>query len=83
MTICTEIALAPGAAVMAHTIIFEGEKYPLSIARHLPDGSLSITRYTNEMHTTEFINGTVAIEKKPDGKYCVIPRKHADIEARR
>ncbi|MDE6048416.1 MAG: hypothetical protein K2M52_00555 [Paramuribaculum sp.] len=81
MTTCTEIA--PGAAVMAHSIIFEGKRYPLSIARHLPDGSLSIKPYTIEMHTTEFINGTVAIEKKSDGRYCVIPQKHGDIEARR
>ncbi|MBD5241455.1 MAG: hypothetical protein HDS59_05190 [Barnesiella sp.] len=67
MSITTDIA--PGAAVMAHCIIFEGKEFPLSIARHKLDGSLSITRFDEEVHTTEFVNGTVSVQKKESGGY--------------
>lgn len=80
MSISTD--LHRGAAVMAHTVIFEGKSYRLAVARHMHDGSLSVTPFGGEEHTTEFMNGTIIIEKTPGG-FTVTPQKPCDREARR
>lgn len=52
--------LAPHQGVMAHRIIFEGKEYAMSIAR-IEGGEVVITPYTGEVHSTLFVNGTVAV----------------------
>ncbi len=79
----TTIELRIGAAVMAHSIIYENTVYPLSIARHETQGVLSITPFDAESHTTEFINGTIVITRTPQGGFAVSHSKLSGKEAQR
>ncbi|MDE6651216.1 MAG: hypothetical protein K2K08_02295 [Paramuribaculum sp.] len=76
MNTCTD--LPPGEAVLAHCIIFENKSFSLSVARHEHDGTLSITPFNHEVHTTVFVNGTVSIIQKKSGGYCFTRLKPCD-----
>lgn len=47
--------------ILAHTIIYRGKEYRMALARIADDGSVSITPFDRETHSTEFINGRVHI----------------------
>lgn len=79
----TSIELRPGAAVMAHKIIYEDTAHTLAIARHEPEGVLSISPFDTETHTTEFINGTIVIASTPQGGFAFTPLKPSGKGAQR
>lgn len=74
----TSIELRPGAAVMAHKILYGDAVYPLAIARHEPEGVLSITPFDAETHTTEFINGAIVIASTTQGGFVFSRSKPSD-----
>lgn len=54
--------------VLAHKIIFEGMEHNLSVAEISDDrGSVKITPFVSETHSTVFVSGTLEIVKTPDG----------------
>lgn len=79
----TSIELRPGAAVMAHRIIYEDATHTLAIARHEPEGALSIAPFDTETHTTEFINGTIVIARTPQGGFAFTRSKPSGKGAQR
>ncbi len=54
--------------VLAHNIIHEGKEHHLSVAEISDDrGSVKITPFAVETHSTVFVSGTLEIIKTPDG----------------
>lgn len=58
--------------VAAHTIIYCGKRYPMSVASIGPDGNIVVLPLTREIPRTVFINGDVSIESV-NGAICAMP----------
>ena len=56
----------PLRSVLAHTIVYEGREYPMSIASITPDGRVTIVPFTVETHSTVFISGRVKLTPQLD-----------------
>ena len=66
------ITLPASQRVMAHLIIYKGVEYRLSVAG-ITGGEVVITPYTEEVHSTIFVNGTIEVEHSPEG--LIVRRK--------
>jgi len=54
--------------VLAHKIIYKGMEHYLSVAEISDDrGSVKITPFVSETHSTVFVPGTLEIIMTPDG----------------
>lgn len=56
----------PLRSVLAHTIVYQGREYPMSIASISPEGEVTITPFTSEVHSTVFISGRVRLTPRLD-----------------
>lgn len=59
--------------VLAHVVIYEGIEYPLHIAELSDSGTIKLYPFEQEIHSTRFIPGRVAVSIDSAGHMVVEP----------